>query len=237
MRAILVNMPLPFPMGAPRSEGVHVSAIIRSIAAETGILDAKWVDELSLVEIEGSGERWWNALDEVSKLRMSLGLAWEQWYFPQLTNAVGIIHQPGEMCVESIYMTHDGESLDFVMTSRGPRNQIVLHECKLTYKSTNTVGDMSIPMKKGKISPNWMWETQTKCYCKGLSEKYRSPVTIAYLHVLHICGDYSYPMSPLRHIWRIEYDQAEVDETWELIVEHLRDARAEMVGMDFDGRE
>jgi len=222
MRAEEVTVALPFPKGPPRTAGVHVSGIIKSLAADVGILDPKWIDDLSLVEVAGNGERWWNKLDEASKLRMGLGLAWEAWYVPQVP---GVIHQPGEMEVDGIYMTHDGESLDTIMTERGERFTIAIHEVKLTYKSVNTVGIIGAPYKG--IDPNWMWLTQTKSYCKARDTR------LAYLHVLFVCGDYSYPISPVRRVFRIEYTQREIDESWEVLTRHLREVRGSAVGAGF----
>ena len=205
----------PFPVslalpvgGPPRSEGVHVSRLIRGIARETGVLDAKWADDLSLVEIPGEQEAWWDSLDEASRLRMSIGLAWEDWYVPQLE---GVTYHPGEMFVDGVYMTHDGESLDTLVVEGTSTLCLVLHEVKVTYKSLKTVGD---------LSSQWMWVAQCKSYCKGLHCR------LAYLHVLFLCGDYKYPISPQLRCWRLEFTQAEIDENWELMVSYLAHRRA-----------
>lgn len=190
------------PAGPPRSPGVHVSRIIRKIAVENGVLDPKWVDDLSLLEVGNSG--WWESLDESTQLRMSIGLAWEEWYLNQLE---GVVFHPGEMQVDGIYMTHDGESLDYLVTNGKKQMGLVLHEVKATYKSTKTVGN---------LLTQWMWLAQTKSYCKGLSTR------VAYLHVLFLCGDYSYPMSPKKKIWKITYTQAEIDDNWELMMDYYR---------------
>lgn len=189
------------PAGPPRSEGVHVSRIIRNIAVENGALKPEWVDDLSLIEAGNDG--WWESLDSCSQLRMSIGLAWEEWYINQLD---GVVFHPGEMQVDGIYMTHDGESLDYIITGGKQQLALCLHEVKATYKSTKTVGD---------LQTQWMWLAQTKAYCKGLN------TLTAYLHVLFLCGDYTYPMRPVKKIWRITYTQAEIDDNWDLMVSYM----------------
>lgn len=160
MIAELVPVILHLPESEPRSQGVHVSRLIRGIAAETGILKAEWVriEDLSLVE--ASQHDWWESLDPSSRLRMSIGLAWEQWYLRQLE---GVTPHPGEMQIDGIYMTHDGESLDLIVTPKGRGLYVpVLHEVKATYKSTKTVGN---------LTTQWMWLAQTKAYCVSPSTR------------------------------------------------------------------
>lgn len=156
MRAELMPTLIPFPQGGPpRSGGVHLSGLLKSMAIEYGFLDKQYADDLKLVEVAGSGEAWWNALDDDSKLRMSVGLAWEGWYLPQVP---GVIHQPGEMEIDGVYMTCDGQSLDVIMIERRRRHTLAIHEVKTTSKSINTVGDLNFFNPK-----NWMWLTQTMC--------------------------------------------------------------------------
>lgn len=196
--------------GAPRSEGVHLSRIIRNIAVENGVLKKEWVEDLSLVEAGGdAAETWWNNLDDASRLRMSIGLAWEEWYVTQLGN---VVFHPGEMQVDGIYMTHDGESLDTIMTPKGPNLHLCLHEVKATYKSTKTVGN---------LETQWLWLAQTKGYCKGLN------TNIAYLHTLFLCGDYKYPITPQLKVWQIIYTDAEIEDNWDLCVSYMRHQQAQ----------
>lgn len=210
MKTELIPITLTLPGGEPRSRGIHVSKVIRAIAVEDGILKKEWVEDLSLIEVGPSG--WWESLDTVSKLRISLGLAWEEWYAGVLAEQMGVDFHPGECCVDGVYMTPDGESLDMLLSFSG----LAIHEIKLTYKSLNTVGiDL-----QGK---NWMWLAQTKAYCKAKG------TTVAYLHVFFVCGDYSYPMRPMLGpdaiqpmCWRIEFTQEEIDSNWEVIIGYVR---------------
>lgn len=210
MKTELVPLTLDLPPNrAPRSPGTHVSAIIRAIAGEQGILKPEYVEDFSLYDV---GDKvWWDSLPNVAKLRMAIGMAWEPWYIASLGD---VIPQPGEMCVNGMYMTHDGESMDVIITDRGVTPCLALHEVKTTSKSTKTVGD---------LSTQWLWLAQTKAYCKGLN------TLVAYLHVLFLCGDYSWPMRPRLGpkpdeftCWRIEYTQAEIDDNWDVMTEYVK---------------
>src|SRR5689334_7685228 len=80
----------------PRTPGIHVSNVLRMIAQENGILKREQVEEFGLVDLyeKQSNDEWWNALPEDVKLRICMGLAWEDWYLPQLEDVLG---HPGEM--------------------------------------------------------------------------------------------------------------------------------------------
>lgn len=191
---IPVNLTLP-PSKTPRSEGTHVSSIIRCIATETGILKTEFQEELSLVDVR-------EITDPVAVLRIRIGLAWEEHYIPTLE---GVTDHPGEMEYEGVYLTHDGESLSVIITGGKEQWAVVIHEVKATYKSTRTVGDL-----KGQF----MWLAQMKAYCKAKGTRF------AVLHVLFLCGDYTYPISPVLKVWAIEFTQEEVDDNWELLSDY-----------------
>jgi hypothetical protein len=194
------------PKGAPRGEGVHVSSVIRNIATLNKILKPEYAESLDLVD--RSSEAWWDSLDPATQTRMSMGLAWEHYYInTQLPEAV---HQPGEMCVDGIYMNHDGESLETFIAETRSVYEMVLHEVKLTYKSWNTVRN---------IQTQWMWLAQMKAYCKALGTLH------AWLHVLCVCGDYSYPMSPIVRVFKLQFSKEEITENWDIITTFVRHAQ------------
>lgn len=205
MRVELIESEVTYPESPyPRSEGTHVSSVLRAIAQENGVLKRERAEEFGLTQLrDRRGDEWWASLSEDVRLKISMGLAWEQWYIPQLED---VLDHPGEMCVQGVYMTHDGESLDVVLTQGGELLMLCLHEVKLTYKSINTVGD---------LSTQWLWLAQCKAYCKGLN------TLVAYLHVLFVCGDYTWPMRPKLMVYRVTYTQAEIDENWDIILEYL----------------
>lgn len=219
MYAERVTAMVPYSSGGlVRSPGVHVSGLIRAMAIDYGLLDRKWVPEdFDLKDITEDGtesEAWWASLDEDSQVRMAIGMAWEQWYLPRIPS---ITHQPGELYLNGIYLTLDGESKDILITERSRRTLeiVAVHEVKTTSKSINTTGDLSQPNPK-----NWLWLTQCKAYCKARGTR------VLYLHILYIYGDYSYPMRPKLHVWRIEFTQQEIDDAWSLILDSLIRYRA-----------
>lgn len=198
--------------GTPRTEGIHLSRVTRAIALESKILDAKYMDGLSLEEVSGQSEEWWNGLDMASQVRIAVGLAWDAWYLPNL--GMEVVPHPGEMNVDGIFMTPDGESLDIIRVGNDLNHELAIHEVKATYKSTKTVGNMS---------SQWMWLAQMKGYCKGAGCR------VGYMHPLHLCGDYKFPITPQigptkgKHTcFRIEFTADEIDENWELHMDYVR---------------
>lgn len=194
------------PSKTPRSEGVHQSAIIRCIATEAGILKPEWAEELSLVDVR-------TITDPLAILRISIGLAWEQYYIPLLPD---VVDHPDEMFYDGVYMSKDGESVSVIITSQGQRVQLLVHEVKATYKSLRRMGD---------LSEQWMWLAQLKGYCLASGTRF------ARLHVLFLCGDYTYPMRPRLEIWDIEFTQEELDNNWTVLTEY----RDEFMSRETDG--
>ena len=192
------------PSDHPRSVGIHQSTVLRKMAAERGILKDIDPAELSLVEATGPG--FWNSLDPVSQLRMSMGLAWEEWYAKQLED---VTFHPGEHCLDGIYMTPDGESMDFIYHDDRRIYVPAIHEIKVTYKSVNTVQGLQ-------GDKNWLWRAQVMGYCKALN------TNIAYVHVLFPCGDYSFPIAPQLRCWRVEFSWMEINQHWGSVVAYVR---------------
>lgn len=204
-----VNLVIPPPLQA-RSAGVHVSSIIRCIAAETGVLKPEWVEELELVEVTPS----MRFSDPVVAIRVCLGLAWEEWYIPNVLGPEGVIDHPGEYCHDGIYMSPDGEELSTLISDRRVRHRYRVHEVKATSKSTNTVGET-----KESLEAQFIWLAQIKAYCKAMK------TTLADLHVLFLYGAYERPfMQPEIKRFRFEFEQYEIDENWELLTQY-RDLR------------
>lgn len=197
-----VTLVLPPPIIA-RSPGTHVSGIIRAIAMHTGILKPDGVDEPSMADIK-------MITDQVAVTRILIGLAWEEYYLGVFLKRDKVQKHPGELSVDGIHMSPDGISRDWLKPLHGVGVMITrVHEVKATYKSINTVGDMS---------NQWLWLTQVKAYCKGLK------TTHAKLHVLFLCGDYKMPIRPIVREWTLEFTQHEIDENWSMLKEY-RDYR------------
>lgn len=197
-----IDLDIPAPPAGYRTPGVHISSVIRNIAYENRILKPEQIEDFSLVEVVGRQEDWWNALPPDVKLKIAMGLAWEEWYMPKLT---GVNFHPGEIRLDDIYMTPDGESIDFLYSLMGTYEH-ALHECKLTYKSTKTVGD---------LASQWMWLAQTKAYAKGTGTR------IVYVHVNFACGDYTYPIRPKLKVWKVTFTQLELDDNWALMTAYV----------------
>lgn len=203
------------PSRTARGEGIHVSSIIRCIATETGILKPEWCEELDLLELLPSTRERFN--DPTVALKICMGLAWEEWYVPHLPE---VVDHPGEMEVDGVYMNHDGEELTLFLIDEREQYHPVVVEVKTTYKSINTVGRDVNAMKT-----QWMWMAQVKSYCKGVGTRF------ARVHVLFICGDYSYPIQPVLLIYEIEFTQEEIDDNWDLMVNY-KDRRLEIERRD-----
>lgn len=207
MQVDLIDTQLIYPQSRHiRTPGIHVSNVLRLIAQENGVLKRERAEEFGLIDLQekGNNEEWWDSLPEDVQTKICMGLAWEEWYLPQLED---VLDHPGEMCVEGVYMTHDGESLDVVVTFGGELLVLCIHEVKLTYKSLNTIG---------MLATQWLWLAQCKAYCKGKG------TLIAYIHVLAVCGDYTFPIKPQRRIFRIIFTQAEIDEGWDVIIGYIQ---------------
>lgn len=214
---------LVLPMSKiPRTKGVHLSAVIRCIAKETGILEMEPDEDLSLADGLLN-------VDAFSMARISMGLAWEEWYIQaQLPE---VVDHPGEVEVDGIYMTPDGEELTTYVIDRRERYGLKLHEIKCTYKSINTVcgtrkkqGELwqhwlvrsfnSEETPIGPMSSQFMWLAQTKAYCRAKGTRFVDQ------HVLFVCGDYSWPQRPVPLRFSIEFTEDELDTNWQLMTDY-----------------
>ena len=145
--------------------------------------------------------------DEVAILRMAIGLAWEEFYIGKILSLEGVSKHPGEMHLDDVSMNPDGESVE---KWAGTKKTVhVIHEVKATYKSTNRVAE---------AEKEWMWITQLKCYCKAAKTRYGR------LHVLFLCGDYKFPITPQIKRWNIEFSEKELNDNWDLMTTY-RDQR------------
>ena len=200
-KEVTVDLFLPEPR-VPRAKGTHVSGIIRAIALETGILKPEWAEDKSMSDSR-------EITDPVAVLRMNIGLAWEEYYIPTFLGPLGVKDHPDAMCVDGVHMSPDGLSTDVIITKhigqlKGKRTPVI-HEVKVTYKSVNTVAD---------LSKEFIWISQIKSYCKGKGTRH------AQLHVLFLCGDYKFPITPQLRVWAIEFTQQEIDDNWSLLIDY-----------------
>jgi hypothetical protein len=122
----------------PRSEGLHISSVIKDLMAKSGLKTPK--SSWNMPTTQSVGFIWEEALflsweDRLSRAFASLLGKEMGWY------------GTGELLLDGIYMTPDG--LD-------PNNEI-LQEAKCTWKSV-----------KNQPMDNFSWMCQTKGYCKVL---------------------------------------------------------------------
>ena len=204
-RIVTDLFPLFLPeSGGPRSKGIHVSAIIRCIALETGVLDAKWGDDLSLSDVR-------EITDPASILRMDIGIAWDEFYINQILSRYGVMGHPREMEYHGVYMSMDAEDLSVIVTVPELRYGVRVHEVKSTWKSTKNASD---------IAKQWIWLAQMKAYCIARG------TNTAVLHVLYICGDYHFPITPQLKVWELEFTDAELEENWSLLADYKQERLA-----------
>lgn len=211
------DFPLPDTSGG-RSPGVHVSSIIRGIATELKILKPEESEELGLVDVRDM-----SGIGIVAQLRIHAGLAWEEHYLQMIPD---VLKHPGEMKVDGVYMTHDGESVSVIISVPTVKWGVKIHEVKFTWKSTRTTkADSSSPLE-GKS--NLMWMCQLKSYCKGRDTRF------ADLHVYHVLGDYTYPLSPQLIIYHCEFTQDEIEDNWQWMLDYkqykLKEAEERLLG-------
>lgn len=145
-------------------------------------------------------------------LRMCLGLAWEEWYIPQLPD---VVDHPEEIKYEGVYMSMDGESLTVVFSQYNSRRMVapIVHEVKVTWKSLNTVGLLDTPER---LRKNWIWLAQLKTYC--IAKKTR----FARLHSYFVCGDYKRPIQPQLKVYNFEFTDEELNENWTFLTDYLK---------------
>lgn len=195
------DFPLP-DTSSGRSPGIHVSSIYRLIAIDRGILKPEDAEELGLVDVRDM-----SGIGIIAQLRIHLGLAWEEHYLRCLPE---VTKHPGELKLDGVYLSPDGESVSVIFTLPG-RYGVIIHEVKCTYKSTNTVNPRGKVLQGPK---NWLWMCQLKAYCKAKKTQH------AVLHVLHVCGDYVRPIVPMLYRYHIEFTQQELDDNWNLLMDY-----------------
>lgn len=194
------SFPLP-DTSSNRTPGLHVSSIIRLLAMDRGILTPQDAEELSLVDVRDM-----SGIGIIAELRIHMGLAWEDHYLKCLPD---VQKHPGELKLDGVYLSPDGESVSVIFTLPGKWG-VIIHEVKCTYKSTNTT------TPRGKVlegKKNFLWMCQLKSYCKAKGTRH------AVLHVLHVCGDYIRPIVPMLYRYHIEFTQQELDDNWNLLMD------------------
>jgi hypothetical protein len=170
-----------------RSTGIHLSGVLSYIAITSKMVD--WAKE---------------AEEERLKLRMALGLAWEEFCISLYPNAVW---QPGEELLDSVAMNCDGLS-EITVASSGDCH--TLEEFKLTWSKRRTGKEI--------MAERWYWMSQIKGYCAGYGCHH------CRLHVCYVNGDYK-PMDPVYMRYLIEFSHKEIDDNWKMVIMNRERAR------------
>lgn len=127
-------------------------------------------------------------------LAAEVGFTWERMAELALRDRLG--WRPEEMQLDGVWMSPDYIYLDDV---------IHLRELKATWKS----------IKNSAPSDVIKWMMQTKAYCKNVGTHFCN------FYVLNINGDYRPPM-PQFNAYAIEFTQRELDENWQMLLNHVR---------------
>lgn len=140
--------------------------------------------------------------------RIETGLLFETMLEQALAEKFSTV-RPGEIISpEGVYMSPDG-----VNPAEGAGE-----EYKCTWMSSR-VKDGTTPYTDENGQPNMKylhWFIQVKAYAKYLS------TDTFLLRVLHINGDYTYPLAPQFLTHRIRFTQQELDENWTMLTNHAR---------------
>jgi len=151
---------IPLGSGEPRSKGLHLTDVIRSIQEELG-----WA-------YKGKGF-------QDRDLTMDLGFVWEETLSRAWADRHPVVIRPGEVEKDGIIGSPDGLGPNpGLLNEEGniiikPSKKIIAHEYKLTWKSANK-----------RIVDDWYYMTQGKSYC------YMMGVDTCLWHVGYLMGDY-----------------------------------------------
>lgn len=191
-----------------RSPGVHLSGIIRSVALSTGALKSRDDEEDLDVMIANTQPE--NVGDNSRLMLVVLGMAWESWMAPRIP---GMIHQPGELCLDGVYMSPDGIAFD-------EKGKGKLHEFKATWTTA-----------RKPIEDHAMWMWQAAGYLAALSEHFKEPWLNVVFHPVFMRGDYTRtgPQWPLYRPQEIEFEPEEIRSYWDMLLRNRGNAKPELV--------
>jgi hypothetical protein len=142
-----------------------------------------------------------------------VGCAWEEWaasLYPDME------WQPGELTADGISGNADGLTAD----------PLQIEEFKASYKSCGSLNPDTPPppdyfLKEKKFQ---MWQHQGRAYC------YLYGPRVVRWHVLHIRSDYK-TFGPTYKQYIVEFTDAEVEQTWSMLVRFRDEAMAAREGV------
>lgn len=144
------------------------------------------------MSVTTSGNGW--APDQLN-MAAEVGFMWEEILSNVLKDRLPC--RIGEIQLDGISMSPDGLEM-------GEDGEMVLSEYKAKWASS-----------KHSPADNFKWMSQIMGYCKGLG------ITKVRMYILYLNGDWK-PPQPQFKSYQIEFTQLEVDENWEMILNHAR---------------
>jgi len=195
----------------PRSPGRHVSEIIRELAVSRGIWSQDDQNDLDFTLAKyhaGRGEDIVR-LYPAAIYRIAAGLAWEQFYGPQIPEIN--FHGIGELSKGGIIGTPDGLKIKPVTGA------LVIPEIKFTFKSSRD--DREDPQER--IRKEYPWTAQIASYCAlatigPIEVDNQNLVTDGELHVFWANGNYK-GSGPQLRVYDIEFSREEIVANWIVI--------------------
>jgi hypothetical protein len=203
MKVKLESFDLKLPKDGKRSDGLHLSQVIRDYALLTKVLDAKYDTDI----------------EEENPIMVHQGLAWEN-YLAAYQHPEIYFH-PGELVKNGIAMSPDGFSISTVSADW------ILNEFKYTLKSSRDFKQKLL--MKSKSVKMYLWQIMSYRHAMNemLKRQGMEPNGICKLHMMFARGNYSKNFDdpgnlPTYQIFRIEFTQDELRDNWRLMLNHAR---------------
>ncbi len=139
----------------------------------------------------GSGE-----FGDGRNVTMEVGFLWEDLLSYIFGKRMAM--RPGEIVYDGIVGSPDGIGED-------PLGEVpfVVEEFKATWKSM-----------KRPITENWDYMMQAQAYCKMVG------TNVCIFRILYLMGDYGALFGPRYRVFRLEFDDDELDSVWEMLKTH-----------------
>lgn len=174
---------------AERTDGVHMSGILRPLAVAAGKLK--------------EGEKF----EEEYPFLWACGIMWEEFVATLYGN---MIYQPGEVIEDGIIMTCDGLNVEDVLPEwREEFGDMMIEEMKFTFahdRTTDPAVHYANAKRKLFQQECWHYLQQGKAYGRGYGAR------IVRWHVNHV-NNFD-PWGPRYKRYTIGFTQEEIDKTW-----------------------
>jgi len=175
---------------APRSKGIHVGAVNRSLGVAAGKLSDADADDFPFDKFT----------DTSYPLLPALGVSWEEFRATHYSYDK-LIWQPGEFSRDNLFGTPDGlyfeeETQDFSC----------IWECKYSTK------------KLQPITTLWMYLKQGLTYCAMSLPSIGQQLTRVRYDVCFALGDYTRPYKPVGVTSTVEFSWREIETWWGIVL-------------------